>query len=182
MPTEMELIKQARAGNDLAFQQLVQQHEQQLRATVVGMLGNVPEADDVAQEVFVRFYKSLEDFRGEAQLNTYLTRIAINLSLNELKRRQRKNKRLIFFQKNEKALQIEDTAVNPQRQDTKELVHKALQQLEPDFRTIIVLRMIDGYSVKETAEILKLPNGTVASRLARAQKKLKEVLQGWGVV
>lgn len=182
MPTDTELIAQARKGNDLAFRQLVQRHEQQLRATVVGMLGDVPEADDVAQEVFVRFYKSMEHFRGEAQLNTYLSRIAINLSLNELKRRQRKNKRLTFFQKNEKAYQIEDESANPQRQDTRELIQKALQLLDPDFRTIIVLRMIDGYSVKETAEILNVPIGTVASRLARGQQKLKEILVRWGVV
>ena len=177
MPTETELIKMARAGNDLAFRQLVQRHEQQLRATVVGMLGNVPEADDVAQEVFVRFYQKLSDFRGESQLSTYLSRIAINLSLNELKRRQRKNKRLTFFQKDEKVYQIEDISADPSRQDTKELVHQALQLLAPDFRTIVVLRMIDGYSVKEAAEILNLPQGTVASRLARAQKRLKEIFE-----
>lgn len=177
MPTEAELIKLAREGNNLAFRQLVQRHEQQLRATVVGMLGNVPEADDVAQEVFVRFYKKLHDFRGESQLSTYLSRIAINLSLNELKRRQRINKRLTFFQKNEKAYQVEDTSANPNRHDTKELVHQALQLLEPDFRTIVVLRMIDGYSVKEAAEILNLPQGTIASRLARAQKRLKEIFE-----
>lgn len=182
MPSDTELIAQARKGNDLAFRQLVQRHEQQLRATVVGMLGQVPEADDVAQEVFVRFYKSLDNFRGEAQLNTYLSRIAINLSLNELKRKQRRNKRLTFFQKNEKVYQIEDLSADPKRQDTKELVQKALQLLEPDFRSIVVLRMIDGYSVKETAEILNVPLGTVASRLARAQNKLKGIFVRWGVV
>jgi RNA polymerase sigma-70 factor (ECF subfamily) len=59
------------------------------------------------------------------------------------------------------------------------MVNKALQLLEPDFRTVVVLRMIDGYSVKETAVMLDLPEGTVASRLARGQKKLKQILEKW---
>ena len=170
------LLDKCKQGNQQAFRQLVERHEQQVRATVIGMLGNQPVSMDVAQEVFIRFYKSINDFRGDAKLSTYLTRIAINLSLNELKRQQRQNNRFTFFSDYENPIQLEDTSVNPEKQDTKELVHKALQLLDPDFRSVVVLRMIDGYSVKEAAEILQLPQGTIASRLARGQKKLKEIL------
>lgn len=179
MYSDVELLGKAKKGNAHAFRQLIERHEQQVRSTVIGMLGDTMEADDVAQEVFIRFYKSINRFRGDAQLSTYLSRIAINLSLNELKRRQRQNKWLTFFQKDDNRTQIEDPSARPERQDTKELIHMAIQKLEPEFRAVVVLRLIDGYSVKETAKILNVPIGTIASRLARAQNKLKEILGQW---
>lgn len=161
----------------------MQRHEQQVRATVLGMLGPVAEADDVAQEVFIRFYRSLDKFRGDAQLTTYLSRIAINLSLNELKRRQRTQKRFLFWQRADiKIPDPVDIHADPERQDRKELVQKALQYIDEDYRAVVVLRMLDGYSVKETAEILHIPMGTVASRLARGLDKLKDVIVKWGVL
>lgn len=177
MQSDSELIKRSKAGESVAFKQIVERHEQQVRAIVIGMLGNTPEARDVAQDVFIRFYRSLNNFRGDAQLSTYLSRIAINLSLNELKRKQKRQQRYLFFQKDEKILQIEDHSSQVEAIDTRDWIQKGLERLDPDFRTIIVLRLVEGYSVKETAEILKLPQGTVASRLARAQKKLSEILK-----
>ena len=181
MPTKLlysniDLIEKSKSGDSVAFRQLVERHQLRVRKTVIGMLGECPEAEDVAQEVFIRFYKSLKDYRGESKLETYLTRIAINLSLNELKRRQKRNARFLFFQREESPIQIEDLSANPSQYETKELIQKALQLLEPDFRSVVVLRLIEGYSVKETSEILKLPQGTIASRLARAQKKLYKIL------
>lgn len=163
----------------LAFRQLVERHEVQVRSTVIGMLGETPEADDVSQEVFIRFYKALGNFRDEAALSTYLTRIAINLSLNELKKRKRKNTWLGSLKNDSPAYEMVDESEDPGRADMKDLLRKALKTLDADFRAVVVLRLIDGYSVKETAEILNLPEGTVASRLARAQNKLKTILSKW---
>ena len=87
--TDRALIDQARAGDEAALRVLIERYEPQVAATVVGMLGPGDEADDVGQETFVRFYQSLDKFRGDAALGTYLTRIAINLSLNALERRKR---------------------------------------------------------------------------------------------
>lgn len=161
----------------MAFGQLVARYEQQVRRTVQGMLGDIVESNDVAQEVFIRFYRALDKYRGEAKLETYLTRIAINLSLNELKKRQKKNRWLTFFQKEDSYLQLPDESADLSRYDTKDLIYKALQKLEPNFRSVIVLRLLEGYSVKETAQLLGIPEGTVASRLARAQTKLKIILK-----
>jgi RNA polymerase sigma-70 factor (ECF subfamily) len=173
--TDQELIQQAQQGDSRAFEQLVKRYESQVAATVIGMLGNCDAADDVGQEVFIRFYKGLDKFRGEAGLGTYLTRIAMNLSLNELKRRKHRQR---FFKKPESALK--DAAINPDDSITKnerrELVQNAIQKLEPGFRAVIVLRLIEGYSTEETAKILKIPVGTVLSRLSRAQRKLREIL------
>ncbi len=181
-PSDIELVERARQDDNAAFRLLVHRHEHQVRSIVIGMLGNTSEADDVAQEVFIRFYRSLKDFRGDAALSTYLSRIAINLSLNEIKRRDTRHKRLTFFTNNEPSAEKADHGMDPERQEIRDAVQKALQLLEPDFRTVIVLRLIDGFSVKETSEILQLPQGTVASRLARAQEKLKEILKRWNIV
>lgn len=177
MPNDLELIAQIRAGKQAAFSTLVGRYEQPVRATVVGMLGNTVEADDVAQEVFIRFYKSIANFRAESTLGTYLTRIAINLSLNELKCRQRQQQRLVPIQgEQERVVQIADRSADLSRNDNRQLIEQALQLLSEDFRAVVVLRLIDGYSVKETADILQLPQGTVASRLARAQLKLRAAI------
>ena len=173
--TDEKLIKASRQGDEQAFKELINRHESRVASTVMGMLGNCPEAEDVGQETFIRFYNSLKNFRGDASVGTYLTRIAINLSINELKKRQRKSK--IFFRNlSNEDFDIPDYNNQNQSDDQKEIVQRAIQKLEPKFRSVIVLRLIDGYSTAETAEILKLPIGTVLSRLARGQKKLKEIL------
>jgi DNA-directed RNA polymerase specialized sigma24 family protein len=86
------LLDAARKGDHEAFKALVISHESQVAATIIGMLGRCSEAEDIGQETFMRFYKALDHFKGESQLGTYLIRIAINLSINELKRRQRRNR------------------------------------------------------------------------------------------
>lgn len=175
--TDQDLIEQAKVGSQHAFRQLVLRYEVRVRSTIQGMIGLQPQVDDIAQEVFVRFYRSLDQFRGDAALSTYLVRIAVNLSLNEIKRRKRELEKTSFpgdvgFR------QLAD--LHTQRYDNfdlKGLLQQAIQKLNPEMRSVVVLRLIDGYSVDETAKILDLPQGTVASRLARAQVKLKEWLQ-----
>ncbi len=173
--SEKELVNAAQNGNKKAFQELIKKYEHQVAATVIGMLGHCPEAEDVGQETFIRFYRSLERFKGKSGVRTYLTRIAINLSLNELKRRQRKRGR--FSSRTEAEMEnLPDKHEKNQRKELKDIVQTGIQKLDPKHRTVIVLRLIDGYSTSETAQILKLPIGTVLSRLARAQIKLKEIL------
>jgi RNA polymerase sigma-70 factor (ECF subfamily) len=173
--SEQDLVRKAQSGDKNAFKELVRQNEQRVAATVIGMMGNCPEADDVGQETFIRFYQSLKKFRGESSVGTYLTRIAINLSLNELKRRKRRN--TLFFSKGEeKMANIPDKDDRKNKKELKEIVHIGIEQLDPKHRAIVVLRLIEGHSTEETAQILRLSVGTVLSRLARAQKKLKEIL------
>ena len=174
--TDQELVNRAREGDHEAFRDLIGRYESLVAGTVIGMLGQCAEADDVGQETFIRLYRSLKNFRGESKLGTYLTRIAINLSLNELKRRKRRSN--LFFRKPvEEIHHIADRHADAGIDEDKEVVHRAIGQLEAGFRSVVVLRLIDGYSTEETARILKIPVGTVLSRLSRAQKKLKEVLE-----
>lgn len=174
---EAKMIELSRAGDMIAFRNIVKKHQGHLAGTIKGMLGNVMEVEDVGQEVFIRFFKNIEQFEGKSSLKTYLTRIAINLSLNELQRRKRQYK---YFEKGESArLKVEQKVVSDEQQnDVRQLINKALEYLDPKFRTVLVLRTIQGYSTKETAKILDIPLGTVLSRLNTAQKRLKEVVLG----
>lgn len=175
------MVEAAQNGNNDAFKILMEMYEPKVAATIIGMLGKCSEAEDIGQETFMRFYKSLKRFKGESSVGTYLIRIAINLSINELKRRQRRAKFFLVSSKPE--IEMESfpakpslLSPNPEEEETKVIVRQAIQQLAPKFRSVIVLRLIDGYSTNETARILKLPIGTVLSRLARGQMKLKKIL------
>ena len=175
-PADLELVEATRKGDQAAFGQLVRRHEGIVAATVIGMLGHSPEADDIGQETFVRFYRAINSFRGDAKLSTYLTRIAINLSLNELKRRKR---RLSIFSRPEPEI-VEQMPAQPQGDldyEDKATIRKAIGKLKPEHRAVVVLRLVDGYSTRETADILKVPLGTILSRLARAQEKLRDILK-----
>lgn len=177
MLTEQNLIEQAKKGDQKAFGQLVLLHRESIRKTVCAMLGETPEAEDVAQEVFIRWYHAINDFKAQSSLRTYLTRIAINLSLNELKRRKQKNKWLVFKSPDiPEQTDPDDGEAVIKAWENKEVLQKGLSMLSPEFRTVLVLRLIEGYSVQETAAMLRIPEGTVASRLARAQMKLKELI------
>lgn len=174
--TDQELIEQAKAGSDAAFRRLVLRYEVKVRSTIQGMIGPGPQVDDIAQEVFVRFYGALANFRGEAAAGTYLVRIAINLSLNEVKRLQRQREKTSFpGEEGFRSIANQHTARADQF-DLQDLLQQAIQQLAPEARSVVVLRLVDGYSVSETAKILKLPQGTVASRLSRAQQQLRQWL------
>lgn len=173
--TDLQLIKEVLDGNHNAFRSIVERYEARIAATVYGMLGECPEADDVGQEVFVRFYKALDKFRGDAELGTYLTRIAINLSLNELRRRKRQIK--LIDTKDIYDRPIADDTADSEYDDLKEHVMEKIELLPPKYKSVLVLRLIDGHSIKETADILHLPVGTVLSRLARAQKRMRTFLQ-----
>jgi RNA polymerase sigma-70 factor (ECF subfamily) len=168
--SDEDLVNDSRNGDMKAFKVLVERHEGKVAGVVKSMLDDTAEALDVGQEVFIRFYESLDKFKGESSLSTYLVRIAINLSLNEIKRRKKRNS---FFSPEETGMNVNSENTD---NDLKEAVHYEVNRLDTDLKLVVTLRIIDGYSTEETAHILQLPLGTVLSRLSRAQKKLKSML------
>lgn len=173
-----ELLERSRGGEDRAFGILVGRYEGIVAATAVGMLGSGDDAEDVGQETFIRFHRSLDRFRGESSVATYLTRIAINLSLTALKKRRRWTER---FKASVLAAESVSDDFDPERDRERGLetdrVWRAIETLSPQHRTVVVLRMIDGYSTREAADILDVPQGTVMSRLARAMGRLESQLK-----
>lgn len=172
------LLERARAGDEGAFRLLVERYEPRVAAAVVGMLGPGDEAEDVGQETFIRLYRSLDRFRGDASLGTYLTRIAINLSLTALKRRRRWRSRFARPSgEGERWEGFEDPRDDFSSDETAVHVRRAIARLAPKHRAVVVLRMIEGYSTRETAAMLGVPQGTVMSRLARALRRLESELE-----
>lgn len=174
MQTDVELIERSKKGDQQAFAEIVKRHSGIVKKTTLSMVRRREIADDVAQEVFIRFYNNMDQFKGESALSTYLVRIAINLSLNEREKIKRQQQNFVKYSAE---AQHAPTFVRPDKFGMKELINEALDKLEDEFRSVVVLRLIDGYTVQETADILDLPKGTVASRLNRAQKKLLEIFQ-----
>ena len=177
-PSDAELIARAREGDDRAFQALVERYEGAVAATAIGMLGDGDDADDVGQETFIRFHRALGSFRGESSLKTYLVHIAMNLSLNALRRRRRLLAR--FVSRDETEIDAPAPSPGPDGEvDALELrafVRAAVARLHEKHRAVVVLRMFQDCSTKETARILGVPEGTVLSRLSRAMKELEQHL------
>jgi len=170
------LVKSVRDGDSAAFRHLVERHEGAVAAVVCGMLGQTAEARDVGLEVFVRFFRSIDQFRGDANLKTYLTRIAINLSLNELKRRKRDVSRYLPLDDYDQIAGGPSPETELVTAERTKMVRNAIRELDTPFREVVVLRMVEGLSVRETADTLGIPAGTVLSRLARAQTKLRSLI------
>ncbi len=183
--TDVELIARARTGDDRAFAALVDRYERAVAATVIGMLGPGDDADDVGQETFIRFHRALGSFRGESSLKTYLVHIAMNLSLNALKRRRRSVLRFVSRDQQKADGDPLDELPEPRTgpegdvdaNELKILVRDAVRRLGEKHRAVVVLRLFHDCSTKETAEILGVPEGTVLSRLSRAMKELESMLR-----
>jgi RNA polymerase sigma-70 factor (ECF subfamily) len=172
-----ELVKASLDGDKQAFGELIFRYQGMVARTVKGMLGDSVYSEDIGQDVFIKLYKSLPEFRGEAKLSTYIQKIAVNLTLNELKRRKRFFSMFTQAGNNEMYEYEVASHDSEERRDASEIVGKALKGMDKRFRIILTMRMLQGYTTKETAEILGLPIGTVLSRLSRAQEQLKGILK-----
>jgi RNA polymerase sigma-70 factor (ECF subfamily) len=174
---DSELVSDSLKGNKSAFSEIVTRYRGMVARTVKGMLGDSVYSEDIGQEVFIKLFYSLRDFRGEAKLSTYIQKIAVNLTLNEIKRRKRFFS--IFAQRGNNEMHEFDIADHgtEEKREAREIVNRALMMMDPKFRIIVTMRMLQGYSTKETADILDLPLGTVLSRLSRAQEQLKKILE-----
>lgn len=173
---ENDLVTASLNGDKRAFGEIVSRYQNMVARTVKGMLGDSVFSEDIGQEVFIKLFNSLPDFRGEAKLSTYIQKIAVNLTLNEIKRRKRFFS--MFSQKGNTEMHEFEIADHDteEKKDAVEIVTRALAGMDPKFRVIVVMRMLQGYSTKETAEVLNLPLGTVLSRLSRAQEQLRDIL------
>lgn len=178
------LIKQVHGGDRGAFEELVRRHRDRIFNLCFWYLNDHQEADDAAQEVFIKLFQSLKTFRGESSLATWLYRITMNTCKNKTKSadfRFRRRSRSIDQQENgQRSPEIPDHAPNPGQQldsrETVRMVQKAIHSLAEKRRTVILLRDIEGCAYEEIAAITGLKLGTVRSTLARAREEVKQKL------
>lgn len=174
---DLELVARAAGGDESAFRTIVERHERAIARTVTAMLGTGDDADDVGQETFVRFFRALPRFRGDAELRTYLTRIAVNLSCDVLERRRKRKGWIRLFGGGDDP-PLEATATDTTEQASRhDAVRRAVASLDAKHQAVVVLRFLEERSTREVSELLGIPEGTVMSRLKRALEKLAVTLK-----
>jgi len=186
---ESRFIERLRARDEHAFNQLVRQYERRVFGLLLRLIGRRDEAEDLAQEVFVQVFKAIGSFRGESKLSTWIFRIAINLSKNRTKylARRRADSQDHFDGISEEvslegakegtlsAIDRPDDLVSGMQLEA--IVERAIAELEPEFREVLILRDVEDLTYEEIAEITGLADGTVKSRIHRARSQLKQAVE-----
>jgi RNA polymerase sigma-70 factor, ECF subfamily len=167
--SETELIINAQQGDQKAFEKLMTLHDRQVFQIAFAMLGNIADAQDVYQDTFMRAFIKLHTFKFQSGFGTWLIRITINLCFN--RRRQKKIRNWLPFQEEQYSTDAQQTEVF-----LKEHVQRALQKLSPLQHAAFSLKHMQGYKIKDIAQILDCAPGTVKNALFRATEKLKKAL------
>jgi RNA polymerase sigma-70 factor (ECF subfamily) len=176
---DTQLINETLAGSHEAYGRLVCAYQNRLYNMLVHVTGCESEAEEVAQEAFVQAYRKLNSFEGRAGFYTWLYRIAFNLWIS--RRRKKRPERSIEAAREATGQEPTDQQDTPaeqmERRERIELIRVAISQLPDEFRSVLVLREIDGSDYESIAQILDLPIGTVRSRLHRARLMIKRQLE-----
>ena len=174
---DAECVRRVQQGDTDSFEVLVRRHEKAIFNLVYRLLGNYDEAAEVAQEVFLSAFKSIHQFRGEANFSTWLYRIGLNHASTRRKSLQSSQQRLVPFDGTQVTADGSvDPAKNLQHKEIHQRVQQALNSLDPEDARIVLLRDLQDIPYEDVAEMLDIPVGTVKSRLHRARQALKTSL------
>jgi RNA polymerase sigma-70 factor (ECF subfamily) len=182
---DAELVRLALQRNGAAFRLIMQRHNQRLYRVARSVVQDDSEAEDVVQEAYVRAFGSLGQFRGDSTLATWLTRIALNEALGRVRRQRPMVDLAVLDAEPDAARQILPFPLmhadsNPERtaaqHQIRQLIERAIDELPEIFRVVFVMRDVQDMSVEETADFLGLPSATVKSRLHRARRQLRRIL------
>jgi RNA polymerase sigma-70 factor (ECF subfamily) len=181
-----ELVRAFQGGNPMAFDELVRRHQDRVFNLCYRMVGTYEDADDCAQETFVRVYRSLNRFGFRSAFSTWLYRIAVNTCKNRLASKSyRRNRETVSINGKDgsertAAMEIGDCTYAPngalERKEIAELLQRAIDTLPRDQRTVVVLRDVEDLSYEEIARITGLHLGTVKSKIARGRSRLRDIL------
>lgn len=181
---DQQLVERVQRGDKRAFDLLVLKYQHKILALVTRFVRDTHEAQDVAQEAFIKAYRALPNFRGESAFYTWLYRIAINTAKNQLASRGRKPREVdasiedVEFYEGEHALKDIDSPERLLLRDEIEAtVNQSIQLLPEDLRMALTLREFEGLSYEDIAEVMQCPVGTVRSRIFRAREAVDKALQ-----
>lgn len=182
---ETQLVKKSRAGNIEAFEQLISAYERKAYNIALRIMGNEEDAKDMAQEAFIRIFKSISKFKEQSSFSTWMYRIVTNVCLDEI--RKRKNSKVISMDSGietdngEIKMELKSDSQTPeeafQRKENIKIILDAVNELSDDYKSVIVLREMQGFSYEEISNIMECSIGTVKSRINRARKLLKDKLK-----
>ena len=182
---EMDLVRRAQKGDLEAYDELIKRYQERIYATIYHMTSNHEDANDLAQESFIKAFQALKSFKGGSSFYTWLYRIGINTAKNYLLALKRRAPTSTQFDADESEgfedaglLQEVSTPENElMSKQVVEVVNSSLQQLPDDLRTALTLREIEGLSYEEIADVMNCPIGTVRSRIFRAREAIAENLR-----
>lgn len=186
--SEHLFLSRLRSRDEDAFAEVVRVHGDRVYNLVLRLIGSPAEAEDIAQEVFVTIFKSIESYRGESKLSTWILRIAANHAKNRIKYLARRrtthhdssdNDALDFADEGKNSLGAHFHAPDEalEAAETEQLMQSAIAQLDEEQRLLVILRDVEDLSYEEIVEITGLVEGTVKSRLHRARMSLKTILE-----
>ena len=176
--TESEILKRARDGDQDAFRLLVERYTSKVFGLARNILGNDRDAEDVVQDVFFKVHRRLETFREDARFSTWLYRVTFNAAFDRVKKRRADRAILAEdFQKLPVEAPEDGPAEQATRRDLRSEVRRAMAGLPEKFRTVLVLRELEGMAYEDISQTLGISKGTVESRLFRARARLKEALE-----
>ena len=182
LDTDRELVDAAARGSREAFDELVRRHQGAIVNLARALTAGDPDAEDLAQEAFVRAWKSIRSFRGDSSFRTWLHHVAVNVIRTHRSRRSRWRR---FFARPADPGQpdpAETAAVDARIEETlatREAIDRALAQIPDELREAVVLRDVQGLEYREIAEALGVPVGTVESRIFRGRQRLRPLLKEW---
>jgi RNA polymerase sigma-70 factor (ECF subfamily) len=175
--SDLELVNEVRNGKRQAFTELMRRYQQRVYWTARRIVGSHEDADDIAQETFVKAYLALGDFRGDASFFTWLYRIAVNLSLNAI----RKQQVLGYLRQSEIINRIFPADENPQKdlelKETQTLLDRAIAELPEKQRAVFVMRYHDEMTYEEISRVLKTSVGGLKANYFHALKKVQEFMK-----
>ena len=181
MITDTELMRQVKNGDESAFRVLVEKYQQQIRNLSMQYVGNHQDAEEVAQDVFIRLLRAADSYEPKGKLTTFLYRIAVNLSLNKI--RDRKWKRWVVWESmnnNEMISHHSEDAEDPngllEKKEKQSEIRRVIDSLPANQKTAVLLKRYHGLSYEEIAEIMQCSVSAVESRLHRAKLSLKKKL------
>ena len=177
---EKSEIREVLAGNAEAYGAIVRRYQDRLVAAVYAMLGNREDAEDVTQECLAIAFRRLSTFEGRSSLFTWLHRIAMNLAISHRRKHRLENARertSMEFAELDLVGREEPVERQIDRRDEQALVQAAVLRLDDQYRSVLVLRDVQGMDYGEIAETLEIPIGTVRSRLHRARLEIKDILE-----
>ena len=188
--SDLVLVKRVQRGDKTAFDLLVRKYQHKVVKLVLRYVRNPAEAEDIAQEAFIKAYRALPQFRGDSAFYTWMYRIAINTAKNSLASRDRSPiKYDLDLTDPEESHSVQTKLQDPDTpegmaltEEIRQIVNSAIDALPEELKTAIVLRELDGLSYEEIAAAMECPVGTVRSRIFRAReaidKRLREVFEG----
>lgn len=183
---DQELVRQALAGNQAAYQELLQRHQKAIFAVVNKLVRNREEARDLVQETFMKAFGSLATYREEYQFSTWLHRIASNCAIDFIRKKKIEALSLdqpIQTKDSQVTLEVPDWSANPETEWVEKqrslTIQEAIDSLPQGYKEVILYRHKEEKSYQEIAAILGIPVGTVKARIFRGRELLKKKLKAW---